>query len=1338
MTDSTPHDEPASSQHLSRFLHQLREQTLGRAGGEAAGEPPASSPPDTGGAPHHIGRYETLGEIARGGMGIIFKVQDAEMRRTLAMKVLMGEIFQPDGSLAAEGSVRTSRFLEEAQVTGQLEHPGIIPVHEMGLDDSGRLFFTMRLVKGKTLDEVIRLHHEGEQYWTRMRVLGVMMKVCEAMAFAHEKRVIHRDLKPANVMVGRFGETYVMDWGLAKVMGEESSPDTKGAEQDAGASMLSLLSSARTDSTEGEGDSTHSTMEGDVLGTPAYMPPEQAHGRLDEMGPSSDVYSVGAMLYHLLSGSAPYTTGPTRPGPLQILQSAMEGPPEPLEKVARSVPPELIAICERAMEREAERRYPTMLELADDLHAFMEQRVVKAYEAGSLAEFRKWVARNKGMAVSAAAALVFALSGLAAIGYVQSRGKVELTKKNHELARTNEELARTNNALDEATEKARANEKRALEQEAEALSQSYRANVSAAAILLDSGSSGEARNRLASCAESQRGWEWSFLDKVVDSSLREIEAHEEFTMNVSFNPDGDLLISLGGGPLARDASIKLWDVESGEMLNRIVPHGNQTILGASFTPSGAEFVTSGVDGTTVLWDTESGEELLRCSTSGAFLCHPDGRRIVIGSVEGPRLTVWDIYEDSTRSFIMDAGGTVNRIRFVDDEDLAVVATSSFEAVLVDLRSGETLHVFDILRGRPEPPPAPELGNGILGLDVDGRRGLLLTGASDGSLVLWNLKTGEIEQLFDGHRGGVRSAHFHPRGPWIVSSELQSPVRFWHENGKPLEELYGHENWCMGIDLSPDGDRIASCSLDGTIHLWDGHPGSNVRTFFGDGDRTARFLDFSPEGDRLAWMTTPSRILIGDTRTGERELALPLFDQGVLGLAFGPGGDHVLVGDGGGRITVWNARTGMLERASGSLGPTSAIGFSEDGSRIALATATVPATITLLDGGTLEPLASWTMPEETRATNQRVQLVLQLLFTNDGERLLVNSGLEWLSLLRAETGELESNFTHPGGFGDIAFDEERNEVATLGSYAARFLRFHDASTGELIREYGGHGLLTCFAGYSPDRKRIAVGASDGSISLWDPDFGELTTLSGIGSTGTGQGELSKVIAGTTFSPDGSAIATLDWSGTCRIWDRSPLQQHQTPRQAANRRRSHARRATKLVDRLFEKHILVADVVAALTAEDLEDSLLGAATRIARLRGDDSERLNRSAREIVMDDSRRPVDYVRALAAAEAAVAIRGSDAYRVTLGAARYRMGEDEESGRILEALAGSELHPWDATVRDLVRALVALEKDEPLRARQLFREAESLIRTAEQEAPDERVLAHHRELVEEVRARIEG
>ncbi len=397
-------------------------------------------------------RYELGEELAQGGQAMIQRVWDRNLRRFLAMKVVRHAEATGGRSPSPEAARTRVRILEEALVTAQLDHPGIVPVHELGLDSQARVFFTMKLVKGHTLREVFERVREGHDGWTQVRALNVLRRVCEAMAYAHDKGVIHRDLKPSNVMVGRFGEVYVMDWGLARVLG--------GTDHGCDGPRLAEGSCDIRAGQWRESDPRLVTGEGDVLGTPAYMSPEQALGHLGELGPPSDVYSVGAILYHLLAGHPPYLKPGTDPSYRSTLMRVQAGPPDPLHQRAPLASPELAAICARAMARKPEQRYRDMAAMAADLSAFLERRVVAALETGAWAELRKWVVRNRGLA-GAVGSFFLAL----AAGLTTSLGLMKRSEQNAALARqrgeklllANADLALANERLNRRHLEAEAN-----------------------------------------------------------------------------------------------------------------------------------------------------------------------------------------------------------------------------------------------------------------------------------------------------------------------------------------------------------------------------------------------------------------------------------------------------------------------------------------------------------------------------------------------------------------------------------------------------------------------------------------------------------------------------------------------------------------------------------------------------------------------------------------------------------------------------------------------------------------------------------------------------------------
>lgn len=349
--------------------------------------------------PSHL-RYDYQGEIARGGMGVIHRVYDRDAGRTLALKLMLDGGAADVDQAAEDRSL--GRFIGEARITSRLDHPGVVPVHEIGVDGSGRVYFTMKLVRGEDLRAVFeRVHDPADTGWTTTRALNVMLRVCEAMAYAHDKGIIHRDLKPGNVMVGAHGEAYVMDWGLARVLSESDPRDLRIKQEPTGSDGPGPTSA----------DSPILTVDGSILGTPAYMPPEQARGETAQVGPAADVYAVGVMLYQLLAQCTPYHVPGEDNSPWTILARIDGGRPAPLAGLAPDAPPELVAIVERAMARSINHRYPDMTALAADLRAFLENRVVAAYQTGAWAEAKKWVQRNRALAVALAAG-VLATAGL--------------------------------------------------------------------------------------------------------------------------------------------------------------------------------------------------------------------------------------------------------------------------------------------------------------------------------------------------------------------------------------------------------------------------------------------------------------------------------------------------------------------------------------------------------------------------------------------------------------------------------------------------------------------------------------------------------------------------------------------------------------------------------------------------------------------------------------------------------------------------------------------------------------------------------------------------------------
>ena len=345
-------------------------------------------------------RYLVESEIARGGMGAVLRAVDCDIRREVAVKYLLK---QADARNKA-------RFVEEAQITGQLEHPNIPPVHELGVDSQKRVFFAMKMVRGRSLAQVLdelRKNPKSSE-WPLSRLLTVFVNICNGLAYAHARGVIHRDLKPANIMVGDFGEVYVMDWGLAKVLDGQQRSAAAVAGPAPSAIPLSGSSPGKVATSREDADLTQ---EGAVLGTPAYMPPEQAMGKIDAIDQRSDIYSLGAILYEILTLQAPVNK---EDGYLAVLMRVSEGQIEVPEKrnPKRGIPRELSAIAMKALAKEPGKRYQTVEALRKDIERFQEGRSVSAKDDTKWEMLWKFAKRNKGFsagAVMTVAVLFFSL-----------------------------------------------------------------------------------------------------------------------------------------------------------------------------------------------------------------------------------------------------------------------------------------------------------------------------------------------------------------------------------------------------------------------------------------------------------------------------------------------------------------------------------------------------------------------------------------------------------------------------------------------------------------------------------------------------------------------------------------------------------------------------------------------------------------------------------------------------------------------------------------------------------------------------------------------------------------
>jgi serine/threonine-protein kinase len=532
-----PRDEADRDPHVDGVIPDTAGDDRAPETGETAPIRPEDQPTRMGVPPAGVGRpdaaahaadapgrrYRILRRHVRGGLGEVFVAFDEELRREVALKAIRPE---------RAGEARSqARLLLEAEITGRLEHPGIVPIYGLDRHADGRPYYAMRFVEGHTLKEAIAQFHaaEGPPRDTEERRLALrqllrrFLDACNALAYAHSRGVLHRDVKPANILLGPFGETLIADWGLAKPM---DLPE-EGEGPSVGALRPSLA-----------GDSTL-TATGSELGTPGFMSPEQAAGRLERVGPPSDVYSLGATLYCILTGRAPIDEQDID----RALRRARDGDFPPPGQVRREVDAVLEAICLKAMARDPADRYPSASALAEDLEHWLADEPVSARREPLSRRAQRWAGRHRTAVTAAAVALVAGVVGLSAVLAVQRRANADLRRLNGELREAIGQKDAANAALAEANNRVQAR----FDLAREAI-RSFKAGVEEEEALKE--------DRLRPLRDELLGSARRFYDRLGELLRGQSDAASMSVLAESYAELGELIDRIGQRPEARKAYSK--------------------------------------------------------------------------------------------------------------------------------------------------------------------------------------------------------------------------------------------------------------------------------------------------------------------------------------------------------------------------------------------------------------------------------------------------------------------------------------------------------------------------------------------------------------------------------------------------------------------------------------------------------------------------------------------------------------------------------------------------------------------------------------------------------------
>ena len=554
----------------------------------------------------YFGDYEIQKELGRGGMGVVYKARQVKLNRPVALKMIKA------GVLADAADLR--RFQNEAEAVALLDHPGIVPVYEVGEHD-GQRYFSMKLIEGGNLADQLASFRDNPG-----AAVPLMIETAEAVQHAHMRGILHRDLKPANILIDRKGRPHITDFGLAKRIESDVELTASGA----------------------------------IMGTPAYMSPEQTGGHRGTITTATDVYGLGAIMYAVLTGKAPFGGESV----IQTIAAVMTHLPEPPTKRNAKVPRDLELICLKCLEKTPVDRYPTAQALVDDLRRFAAGEPVSVRAAGAVERVAKWARRKPTLAAAYALGLLTLLfGGLGGAAVWQwraaarardvaatAKAAAEQARDGEATARASAEKARDGEATArEAAQKARDREATAREALArveygrtiEAAHQEWRENRAPAL----------AGSLLESTRPDLRGWEWRYVHRLRHSDLLTLRGATSQVNSAMFSPDGSRIVTVDGemyidSRRKAERSARVWDAKTGAELLSLKAHTG-SVISAEFSPDGSRIVTGCDDSAARIWDARTGAELFTLEGHiGSAVFSPDGSRIVTACNDSTA-KVWD-------------------------------------------------------------------------------------------------------------------------------------------------------------------------------------------------------------------------------------------------------------------------------------------------------------------------------------------------------------------------------------------------------------------------------------------------------------------------------------------------------------------------------------------------------------------------------------------------------------------------------------------------------------------------------------------------------------------------
>lgn len=1088
---------------------------------------PPTQLPHPGSTVRYIGEYEILNELGVGGMGVVYKARQSKLRRIVALKMIRsGELANPQD---------VQRFQAEAKAVSRLLHPGIVAIHEVGIH-KGQHFYTMDFVGGGSLSNL----HRDEPV-PAQRAADLVRQLAEAVHYAHGEGIVHRDLKPANILLTENGAPRITDFGLAKSMWNDDGS--------IGSSM---------------------TETGQILGTAGYMSPEQATGKSKLVGPAADIYSLGAVLYALLTSRAPFVGESKADTIMQVIHKEPVSP----RMLNPSVPLDLETICLKCLEKEPHKRYGTAQLLADDLARFVEGRPVLARPINGVARTWRWCRRNPLVAGLSATVAASMLIGTAVSWYFADQSRLR-ANANYQLAGKEREarlladqrkgesdrnasLAEARRiAADKSAKLAETRREEALANSDLARRHLYCAHmglvqkawdenrISAVLNLLE-------RHRPKEGVIDLRGFEWHYWMRRCRSELFSLPSttraaygpqgativtlskgafsfHEassgKFIRSTGslkglghkhvFNADATLMASRGNGP-----QIAIWDTATGAKLHEFVGQSRSFTFG----PDGRTLATANKDGSICLWNTSSGtvEMTLEANVEASgtlgdaeFAFSPDGRRIA--AAYNHDIKVWDL---ESRQVILKLNGIyepIHHVLYSPDGISIAAAAGDGHVILWDAKTGQSLWTR---HGH---------SNKLMGIAFNSDGTQLATGSADRVLTIWDTTSGRKLRSFKGHLHSVTTVAFSADGTRVLSSSVDGTTKVWDAlNNGETPSLASPVFGVTSVAAGSDGSRLVVGGGDERVAVLNLRNGTSFvrmnQSGFGSGVDECR-VAIKRDGSAVA-SCQGKLVRIWNAETGELQRTLSGQEYESTCCALSPDEARIVAGAHDGKTIIWDAATGrILQRLSGHKRRVHDVIFTHDGTQIISVDEDGLGLIRDIAGDRID-----------RRWNTRFCQRLRLSPT--GKILATTNGNE-VTLWDLETlTETLTLVGHSGTIHDVVFSPDSTRIATAAGYGDGTIKLWDATTGEETLSLKAEAREACAVIFSPDGLRLISGHDDGSIHFWDTSRHE----QGLATESSTQPlpsrillRLGRELTSVTHSADGKLALTGGIDHTARLWD-----------------------------------------------------------------------------------------------------------------------------------------------------------------------------------------------------------